>query len=265
MFRRAAVYSARLKKLGSIFMVFVFLSFFVALMHAESADKGAEGSAEELFYVSEQRIIVYATADASRPYLELRLREEVYVEGEEDNWLRIRTRDGAQGYVRRGSLSNVWIRVSKRSQTLWVYRGSELQVKLPVDLGYNYFADKERRGNLEDRDHWRTPDGQFFVVSKNSGSKFYKAFVLNYPTAEDAERGFRSGIITRTERDAIVNAEAQSSMPPMNTALGGWIEIHGKGTGARSNWTQGCIALKDAEMDALWKVVPLGTPVLIEP
>jgi len=51
----------------------------------------------------------------------------------------------------------------------------------------------------------------------------------------------------------------------MNTELGGYIEIHGDGTGERNNWTQGCIAIANGELDRLWDLVTVGTPVLIDP
>jgi L,D-peptidoglycan transpeptidase YkuD (ErfK/YbiS/YcfS/YnhG family) len=50
----------------------------------------------------------------------------------------------------------------------------------------------------------------------------------------------------------------------MNTPLGGWIEIHGEGTGASTNWTQGCVAVENRVMNELWTQVSVGTPVLIE-
>ena len=50
----------------------------------------------------------------------------------------------------------------------------------------------------------------------------------------------------------------------MNTMLGGWIEIHGDGTGAGTNWTQGCIAIENERMDEIWSMVEVGTPVLSE-
>lgn len=218
-----------------------------------------------LYYVTQPQSTIYVQPDRERPYVHLRMREQVRVLEEKGGWARVRTVDGAEGYMMRGHLSNVWIRISKKSQTLYVYEGSELLQKLPVDLGYNYFADKEKRGSMTDRDHWRTPEGQFYVVSRNDRSQFYKALVLNYPNEETAEAGLRRGLISREEHAAILRAERESRMPPMNTALGGWIEIHGNGTGARSNWTQGCIALRDAEMDRLWTWVQLGAPVLIEP
>jgi lipoprotein-anchoring transpeptidase ErfK/SrfK len=50
----------------------------------------------------------------------------------------------------------------------------------------------------------------------------------------------------------------------MNTKLGGWIEIHGDGTGAATNWTQGCVALHNRDMNTLWWWAEVGTPVRVE-
>jgi hypothetical protein len=50
----------------------------------------------------------------------------------------------------------------------------------------------------------------------------------------------------------------------MDTDLGGWIEIHGDGTGSATTWTQGCVAVRNGAMDVLWEQVRVGTPVLIE-
>ena len=155
--------------------------------------------------------------------------------------------------------------MEKSSQTVYVFKGERILERYPADLGTNFFADKERRGSVREPDHWRTPDGVFFVVRKNPYSKFYKALVLNYPNAEDAERGLASGLISKAQHDAIISAENDFRMPPMNTALGGWIEIHGDGTGARSNWTQGCIAVENGHMDELWRWVEVGTPVFVVP
>ncbi|MFQ5570697.1 MAG: L,D-transpeptidase family protein [Rhodothermales bacterium] len=217
-----------------------------------------------VYYVVKRRATVYTRPDSGRAYLQLGFREPVFVMATEGNWKHIRTQDGAQGYVESAVLSNIWIRVSKRQKTLYLYRGTELFFKVPADFGYNAYADKERRGSTANPDHWRTPEGTFFVVRKNPYSKFYKAFVLNYPTAEDADRGLKQGIITREQHAAIVQAEATFSTPPMSTALGGMIEIHGDGTGSSSNWTQGCVAVHNDHIDRLWQWVEVGTPVLVE-
>lgn len=217
-----------------------------------------------IYYTIQRGITVLTAPDSGHAYVQLRFREPVHLVEQTGRWSRIRTQDGAQGYVPSSALSNVWIRVSKSKKTVYVYRGTELAQKFAADFGYNAFADKERRGSSTNPDDWRTPEGVFFVVEKNSKSKFYKAFVLNYPTAEDAERGRKQGIITADEYSAIVRAEQNFTMPPMHTALGGWIEIHGKGTGVGSNWTQGCVAIRDVDIDDIWKYADIGTPVLIE-
>lgn len=216
-------------------------------------------------YAVKQAVTVYSAPDSTRPYLHLRLREPVEILAERGAWYQIRTNDGATGFVYHKELSSAWIRVSKKDQTLYLYEGTRLVTKIPVDFGQNVFSDKERRGSLLNPDDWRTPTGVFFIARKNPRSQYYKALVLNYPNAEDAERGLQQEYISRAEYEAIVRAEEEIRMPPMNTALGGWIEIHGNGTGSRSNWTQGCVAVANPQMDFLWDRVHVGTPVLIEP
>lgn len=217
-----------------------------------------------MYYAIERDATVYSAPDSAKPYLRVKLREPVFLLRDRGAWLQVKTEDGAIGYVPRTAVSNVWIRVSKEHRTLFVYQGTELVREIAADFGYNAFADKVRRGSSRDPDHWRTPEGVFYVVRKNPNSQFYKALVLNYPNAEDAERGRRQNLITQAQYQAIVRAEEEMRMPPMNTPLGGYIEIHGRGTGAGVNWTQGCVAVHDHEIDQLWQLAHVGTPVLIE-
>ncbi len=246
-------------------MIRVLLTF-VLLIAAVALEARAQSAEAELpmYYAVERGATVYSAPDSSRPYLRLKLREPVFLLEERGDWLRVKTSDGALGYVPAGAVSNVWIRVSKATKTLFVYQGTELVRKIRADFGVNVFADKVKRGSTRDPDHWRTPEGVFYVVRKNPQSQFYKALVLNYPTAEDAERGRRENLITQAQYRDIVRAEEEMRMPPMNTALGGYIEIHGRGTGAGVNWTQGCVAIHDQEIDDLWQLAHVGTPVLIE-
>lgn len=217
-----------------------------------------------LYYAVERDAIVYSAPDSSKPSFEIKMREPLFMLRDLGGWMQIRTQDGSVGYVSAHAVSNVWMRVSKKSRTLFVYRGTELVREIAADFGYNAFADKVKRGSVQEPDHWRTPDGVFYVVRKNPRSQFYKAFVLNYPTAEDAERGREENLISEAQYDAILRAEEEMRMPPMNTALGGYIEIHGHGTGAGVNWTQGCVAVHDHEIDQIWQLAQVGTPVLIE-
>lgn len=217
-----------------------------------------------MFYSVERSGTLYRTADKSQPYLSLRFQEPLSLIRNDGAWSYVETADGGRGYVASESISNVWIRVSKKSRTVYVYRGSELVEEIPADLAYNFFSDKEKQGSALNPDHWRTPVGKFFIVARNPASTYHRAFVLNYPSAEDAQRGLEDGLITQSQYAAIVKAEEKVVPPPMNTALGGLIEIHGRGTGTRTSWTQGCIAIPDADIDKLWQYVRVGTPVLIE-
>ena len=284
LFRVGALYSTPKPHRTSMPRFFVLLPAFLLLAGGATAQTSvqespsvpllrvaAQASAEEaslleapVYYVVRNRAYVYRRADDEQAYLELGLREPVILLNASGSRYHIRTQDGVSGYVDAGSVSNVWIRVSKRKKAVYLYKGTELLMKVPADFGYNPYADKERRGSNFNPDDWRTPEGTFFVVKKNPHSKFYKAFVLNYPNTEDAERGLRQGLISQAQYNAIVAAEQTFSMPPMTTPLGGMIEIHGDGTGASSNWTQGCVAVHNDQMDELWGWVEVGTPVLIE-
>lgn len=241
-----------------------FLILLSSFCYAGSVFAQATGESRPLYYVVERQVAMHVAPDAaSEKTNQFSFREPVYLLKRDGMWSQVRTKDGTEGYVMHSSLSNLWIRVAKSTQTIFVYEGTKLLKEIPADLGYNSFADKERRGSLRDRDHWRTPEGTFFVTKKNDRSQYYKAFVLNYPSREDAERGLKQGLITQAEYHAIARAEAMFETPPMSTALGGMIEIHGKGTGARNNWTQGCVAIPNDAMDDLWNLVRVGTPVLI--
>ncbi len=218
----------------------------------------------DLFYVSGEDAMLYNRPDSTAPVGRLAVRTPVTRLECPGAWCRVQTDAGRTGYLPRHTISNVWIRVSKADRRVYVYRGPTLARTFKADFGYNAFSDKQQRGSTRERDHWRTPEGTFYVVRRNPNSQFHKALVLNYPTAEDAYRGLRRGLISRGEYEQIVEAQRAFEMPPMNTDLGGWIEIHGDGTGAATNWTQGCVALRNRDMDALWWWAEVGTPVLVE-
>lgn len=217
-----------------------------------------------LFYVADEEVFLYNRSDSTAPVARLSMRTPVRRLGCSEGWCRIRTDEERVGYVPGSVLSNVWIRVSKATRRVYLYRGPELVNVFEADFGYNAFADKKRSGSPKKRDHWRTPEGAFYVVHKNPRSEFYKALVLNYPTMEDARRGLEEGLISRSQYEAIERAQNNFRIPPMDTALGGWIEIHGDGTGTATTWTHGCVAVQNRDMNALWKKVHVGTPVFIE-
>lgn len=216
-----------------------------------------------IFYVVGERAPVFSKPDSGVVLDRLAFRQDVRViEQREDGWSRVLT-DETLGWVATAALSNVWILIDKSSRDLHVYRGSELVRSLPADVSQNPDDDKVRRSALGERTHYRIPEGEFYICQKNLESQYYRSLMLNYPNAEDAERGLEAGLITRSEYDAIIRSALRFETPPMGTKLGGAIAIHGQGSGRRRAWTRGCIALRDVHLDAIWDLVEVGTPVLI--
>ena len=216
-----------------------------------------------MFYAAQRGVEVWSGPGTGGRVATLGLRDAArLLDGADREWALVWT-DQGRGYVRRAELSNLWILVDKSDRTAYVYRGAELVDRVPADVSATQ-GDKIRRSTLDDPTHWRVPEGVFFVTNKNPNSQYYKAFVLNYPNPEHGLRGLRDGIISEREYERIVAADRDSRRPPMGTALGGMIEIHGQGTGRGTSWTRGCVALRNVHMDDLWDVVQVGTPVVIE-
>lgn len=217
-----------------------------------------------VFYSLGDGVALYADRSGEKQTSQLAFHEPVSVLSFHGPWMHVQAAGGATGYVRSDRVTNVWIRVAKAEKTVFVYRGEKLDSRIPADLAYNFFADKQRRGGALLPDHWRTPEGTFYVVARNPNSQYHRAWVLNYPTIEDADRGLEEGIINADDHRRIAAAAAAFRPPPMDTALGGFIEIHGRGTGARTSWTRGCVAIPDDEIDRLWGLVRVGTAVVVE-
>jgi hypothetical protein len=233
---------------------------------ADARPEAAHRSAVEdapIFYVVGERPPVFSKPGAGVVLDRLDFRQDVRViEQHEDGWSRVLT-DDLLGWVATDALSNVWILIEKATRDLHVYRGTELIRSLPADVSQNPEDDKVRRSALGERAHYRIPEGDFFICQKNLNSQYYRALMLNYPNAEDAERGLEAGLISKSEYDAIIRSALRFESPPMGTKLGGAIAIHGQGSGRRRAWTRGGVALRDVHLDAIWDLVEVGTPVLI--
>lgn len=226
----------------------------------------ATGEAEDVpvSYVVGREIAVYAepnVTNASR--IRLNIRDAVRVLSEEDGWSHIEW-NNRRGYVPSSALSNVWIRIDKSDRLVYVYLGTELVSTYPADVSMSD-EDKERLSGRGERDHYRIPEGVFYIARKNANSRYYRGLVISYPNQAHAARGLRDGLISRGEYDAIVRADMSFREPPMGTQLGGLIEIHGNGSGRQRIWTRGCVALRNVHMSELWDIVHVGTPVIIEP
>lgn len=163
---------------------------------------------------------------------------------------------GSSEYVQQPT-AGLRIVITKSERRLDLHTADGVVRTYRVGLGSDALGDKEREGD------GRTPEGEFYVCVKNPESKFYRSLGLSYPNRLDAERGLREGLISDDESDRIVEAIDNGKTPPQDTPLGGEIYIHGGG--AQSDWTAGCIALDNENMQDLYDAVDIGTPVTIKP
>jgi murein L,D-transpeptidase YafK len=154
-------------------------------------------------------------------------------------------------------LSQPKIVVRKSQRQLLLFSGGKLVRTYRIGLGLSPIGDKVRQGDR------RTPEGDFYIFTKNDKSAFYLSLGISYPNAAAAERGLRDHLITKPQYDATMRALKAKRGPPQNTLLGGDIYIHGNG--ASSDWTWGCVALKNEDVRELFNAVTVGTPVVIQP
>ena len=147
--------------------------------------------------------------------------------------------------------------VIKSKRELQVVSGESVLRTYRVGLGLEPVQPKVAQGD------YATPEGNYFVCSKNSKSKFGLSIGVSYPNPNDAERGLEANLISNEDHDRIIAAFVNRAAPPMNTPLGGQIMIHG--LTSSWDWTDGCVALNRQDIEELFDAVPIGTPVQILP
>ena len=153
-------------------------------------------------------------------------------------------------------MENIRLVIHKKQRRLEIFDGARSIKTYRIALGSAPTGDKCVEGD------GRTPEGKFYVFTKNAASKFHRSLGLSYPNREAAERGLKDGIISRDEHDAIIEAVKNQKMPPQKTALGGEIYIHGGG--AQIDWTRGCAALEDADISEIFDLIAVGAEVEIK-
>ena len=146
--------------------------------------------------------------------------------------------------------------IKKAKKKLFLYSEEKLLRTYPIKLGFNPVGDKVRQGDK------RTPEGSYYICMKNPRSKYHLSLGLSYPSIEDAERGLQQKLITKGDHDRIIDRISKKSIPPWDTPLGGEIFIHGGGE--TWDWTYGCVAMCNKDIEELFKVVALGTQVVIQ-
>jgi L,D-peptidoglycan transpeptidase YkuD (ErfK/YbiS/YcfS/YnhG family) len=132
--------------------------------------------------------------------------------------------------------------VVKSDRKTYLLKDGKVIRSYDCDLGFNPSQQKTLSGD------GATPEGKYYVSKyRPTGSMYYKALLLNYPNEEDKMRFKR---------------EKDKGMISKSARIGGLIEIHGDG-GRNDDWTLGCVALTNPDMDHLMRHTNVGTPVTI--
>lgn len=132
--------------------------------------------------------------------------------------------------------------VNKSKRELLLYKGQAVIRSYRVALGRQPVGPKLREGDK------RTPEGTYTISAKYAQSAFHRALRISYPSAADRERARRQGV-----------------------SPGGDILIHGLPNGRGwlgpvhrwMDWTQGCVAVTDQQIEEIWRLVAVGTPIQI--
>ena len=134
--------------------------------------------------------------------------------------------------------------VLKKEHVLMLMRGDHVLKTYKIALGGDPIGPKQQEG-----DH-KTPEGSYILDRRNERSRFYRSLHISYPSAEDQRQAAAKGI--SPGRDIMIHGLPNGF---------GWL-----GAAHRvRDWTDGCIAVTDAEMDEIWRAVLDGTPIEIRP
>ncbi len=137
-----------------------------------------------------------------------------------------------------------YVLVNKAEKKMYLMSNGRKIKEYSVVFGSSPTGHKQQEGDQ------RTPEGKYLLDDKKSDSSYYRAIHISYPNEDDKKR-----------------ARANNASP------GGQIMIHGQKNGLgwmygltqKFNWTDGCIAVTNAEMDEIWELVKIGTPIEIRP
>jgi murein L,D-transpeptidase YafK len=130
---------------------------------------------------------------------------------------------------------------------------------------------REPRGDKLSAGDDRTPEGLYRISGRPRPSRFHLFIPIDYPSADDARAALDEGRISPRDHARILYAETFGLAPPGDTPLGSGLGLHGEGGRWRGesvelDWTNGCVAVTDAEIEFLARRVEVGkTEVVIEP
>jgi murein L,D-transpeptidase YafK len=129
---------------------------------------------------------------------------------------------------------------------------------------------REPTGPKRETGDQRIPEGLYRIAGNARPSRFHLYIPIDYPSLHDADRALAEGAISAAVHRRIAAAHEEGRMPPQDTKLGGGLGLHGEGERWRGDspyhdWTVGCVALADEDIDRIAALAPVGTPVEIRP
>ena len=136
--------------------------------------------------------------------------------------------------------------VDKSERKMYLYKDGKVIEEFPVSLGKN-----DHLGNKVQRGDKKTPVGRYTILNKRCHPIKYRAMTISYPNKEDIERASRLGV----DPGSLITIHGQ---PHWNA------DGHGDSYTLAHDWTDGCIALTNKDLDKLWGRVRVGTPIIIK-
>ncbi len=162
------------------------------------------------------------------------------------------------------SVEPTWLLIDTDNLQIEVKRGEQtLATFSNIAIGQSGAGLKSQRGDNI------TPKGEYKIGWVNRQSTFHLFYGLTYPSIADAEVGLQNGTLSQGEYAAIVSAHQHNQIPPQNTPLGGQIGLHGLGQADEMihqniNWTHGCVAITNSQIDQLSQWITTGMRVQIK-
>lgn len=141
------------------------------------------------------------------------------------------------------------VKVYKTDRVVKLMHRSQIIQTYPMRLGFDPIGHKVKEGD------GKTPEGQYILDWRNPKSTFYKSLHVSYPNAQDKAKAKQLGV--SPGGDIMIHGSATTSqiekLPSLMTYL------------PRNDWTWGCIAVRNVDMDEIWKLVDDGTLISIFP
>lgn len=134
--------------------------------------------------------------------------------------------------------------VLKSQRLMLLLKDGEILKSYRVALGRRPVGHKHHQGD------GRTPEGTYVVDRRNGHSRYHRSLHISYPNAADVAYAGKHG--TDPGKDIMIHG-----LPNGYEDLA---EVH-----TSRNWTKGCIAVSNGEIDEIWRLVPDGTPIVIKP